>query len=320
MAQPPARTQQVSLTLAHSPDADDMAMWWPLTGFIAPESGSNELLRPPAIDAGRFSFTPRPEDVERLNATARSEPLDVTAISAAAWPALADLYAITDCGASFGEGYGPKLVAREDSPLHCDGCVRAQKPTIAIPGARTTAALVLKMVLGASSSGGARSDIELVEMPFQQIAPAVLDGRVGAGVLIHEAQLTFESMGLKKLLDLGAWWTDETDQPLPLGLNVVRTALDAEHGAGTVAEVSRLLSQSVAHARANPEDTRAYLKLHAATRPEWHDDELLDRYLSMYVSELTASMGSIGRAALAKLYAAGSEAGLYERAVEPVVV
>lgn len=312
MTPPPTHAQQVSLTLAHSPDADDMAMWWPLTGFIDP---AGRQIRPPAIDAVRFAFTPRPEDVERLNATARSEPLDITAISAAAWPALADLYAITDCGASFGEGYGPKLVAHADSTLHCDGCVRAQKPTIAIPGARTTAALVLKMVLG-----DARSDIELVEMPFQQIAPAVLDGSVGAGVLIHEAQLTFESMGLKKLLDLGAWWTDKTSHPLPLGLNVIRTALDAEHGAGTVAEVSRLLSQSVAHARAHPEDTRAYLKLHAATRPEWHDDDLLDRYLSMYVSELTASMGATGRAALTKLYDEGASQGLFDRAVEPVVV
>src|SRR6056297_891421 len=104
------QTTQVSLTLAHSPDADDMAMWWPLTGFIDPAGAP---VRPPAIDTGRFSFLPRPEDVERLNATARSEPLDITAISAAAWPSLSDLYAITDCGASFGEGYGPRLVARE---------------------------------------------------------------------------------------------------------------------------------------------------------------------------------------------------------------
>lgn len=310
--QPPTGTQQVSLTLAHSPDADDMAMWWPLTGFIDPDGN---LLRPPAIDTGRFAFTPKPEDVERLNATARTEPLDITAISAAAWPSLSDLYAITDCGASFGEGYGPKLVAREDSPLHCDGCVRAQKPVIAIPGARTTAALVLKMVLGS-----ARDDIELVEMPFQEIAPAVLDGRVGAGVLIHEAQLTYESLGLKKLLDLGAWWTQKTNHPLPLGLNVVRLGLDAEHGPGTVAQISALLSQSVAHARAHPEDTRAYLKLHAATRPEWHDDALLDRYLSMYVSELTASMGATGRAALTRLYEEGASQGLFDRAVEPVVV
>ncbi|MEO1278966.1 MAG: MqnA/MqnD/SBP family protein, partial [Planctomycetota bacterium] len=90
----------IDLTLAHSPDADDMAMWWPLTGFIAPDG---ELLRPPAIDTGRFAFTPQPEDVEALNKTARENPLDITAISAAAWPALSDLYLITDCGASFGE-------------------------------------------------------------------------------------------------------------------------------------------------------------------------------------------------------------------------
>ncbi|MFI4882334.1 MAG: menaquinone biosynthesis family protein [Phycisphaerales bacterium JB064] len=306
------QTEQISLTLAHSPDADDMAMWWPLTGFVAPDG---TRVRPPAIDTGRFAFQPKPEDVEALNKTARSQPLDITAISAAAWPALADIYAITDCGASFGEGYGPKLVAKTDAPLHCDGCVRSQKPDIAIPGVNTTAALVLRLVLGQS-----RDAIKLVEMPFQQIAPAVLEGAVGAGVLIHEAQLTFKDMGLKQVLDLGAWWHKTTGQPLPLGLNVIRKGLDAEHGDGTIAEISRLLSASVAHARANPEDTRAYLKLHSAARPEWNDADLLNRYLTMYVSDLTASMGDTGRLALTRLYQEANAAGLLERAIDPEVV
>jgi 1,4-dihydroxy-6-naphthoate synthase len=302
----------IPLTLAHSPDADDMAMWWPLTGFVDP---SGEQIRPPAIDTGRFAFTPRAEDVERLNASARSQPLDITAISAAAWPALADLYAITDCGASFGEGYGPKLVARADAPLHCDGCVRAKKPDIAIPGALTTAALILKLVLGQ-----ARHDIRLVEMPFQDIAPAVIEGRVGAGVLIHEAQLTFADLGLKQVLDFGQWWHGRTGLALPLGLNVVRLGLDDEHGTGTIAEISGLLSESVAHARSHPQDTREYLALHNAARPEWNDSDLLDRYLGMYVSELTASMGDTGRQALARLYAEAADAGLIKAAVEPVVI
>lgn len=306
------QTGTIPLTLAHSPDADDMAMWWPLTGFLSP---TGKQLRPPAIDTGRFAFTPKPEDVEQLNKTARSQPLDITAISAAAWPGLSDIYAITDCGASFGEGYGPKLVAKQDAPLHCDGCVRSQKPDIAIPGANTTAALVLRLVLGQS-----RDAITLVEMPFQNIAPAVLDGRVGAGVLIHEAQLTFANMGLKQVLDLGQWWHRKTSQPLPLGLNVIRTGLDAEHGPGTMAEISRMLSASVFHARANPEDTRAYLELHSAARPEWNDQALLDRYLGMYVSDMTASMGEPGREALARLYAEAAEAGLIGEAIEPVVV
>lgn len=306
------QTGTIPLTLAHSPDADDMAMWWPLTGFVAPDG---EQLRPPAIDTGRFTFTPRPQDVEHLNKTARTEPLDITAISAAAWPGLRDLYTITDCGASFGEGYGPKLVAKNDAPLHCDGCVRSQKPDIAIPGANTTAALVLKLVLGQS-----RDNIKLIEMPFQDIAPAVLDGTVGAGVLIHEAQLTFKSIGLKQVLDLGEWWHRTTAHPLPLGLNVIRTGLNAEHGPDATAEISRLLSASVAHARAHPDDTRAYLQLHSAARPEWNDVALLDRYLGMYVSDLTASMGDTGRAALARLYAEAARAGLLDAAVEPVVV
>lgn len=306
------QTQSIELTLAHSPDADDMAMWWPLTGFVDP---AGEQIRPPAIDTGRFTFRPRPEDVEALNKTARSQPLDITAISAAAWPALSDLYAITDCGASFGEGYGPKLVAKTDAPLHCDGCVRAQKPDIAIPGINTTAALVLRMVLGQS-----RDAVKLVEMPFQQVAPAVLEGKVGAGLLIHEAQLTFKDMGLKQVLDLGAWWHTQTGQPLPLGLNVIRKGLDTAHGSGTTAEISRLLSASVAHARSHPEDTRAYLKLHSAARPEWNDAALLDRYLTMYVSDLTASMGSVGRTALATLYQKAHAAGLVDQPVSPEVV
>ena len=306
------QTESIALTLAHSPDADDMAMWWPLTGFVAPDGTQ---VRPPAIDIGRFVFRPRPEDVEALNKTARSQPLDITAISAAAWPALADLYAITDCGASFGEGYGPKLVAKSDAPLHCDGCVRAQKPNIAIPGINTTAALVLRLVLGP-----ARDAITLVEMPFQQVAPAVLDGTVGAGVLIHEAQLTFQDMGLKQVLDMGQWWAERTGQPLPLGLNVIRKGLDAEHGAGTIAEVSRLLSASVAHARAHPQDTRAYLQLHSAARPEWNDSALLDRYLGMYMSGMTASMGDAGRQALTRLYSESQQAGLLEGPTTPDVV
>lgn len=309
---PMPETGLIELTLAHSPDADDMAMWWPLTGFIAPDG---RQVRPPAIDTGRFAFRPRPQDVEDLNKTARSHPLDITAISAAAWPGLADLYAITDCGASFGEGYGPKLVARADAPLHCDGCVRAQKPDIAIPGLNTTAAMVLRMVLGPAAG-----EIDLVEMPFQEVAPAVQSGQVGAGVLIHEAQLTFADMGLKQVLDLGAWWTEQTNQPLPLGLNVIRKGLDGEHGPGTMAEISRLLSASVAHARSHAEDTRAYLLLHSDARPEWKDAALLDRYLAMYVSDLTASMGQGGREALSKLYAQAHAAGLLPAPATPDVV
>jgi len=300
-------TEQILLTLAHSPDADDMAMWWPLTGFISP---SGEQLRPPAIDTGRFAFEPRPEDVEALNKTARSQPLDVTALSAAAWPAVADLYAITDAGASFGEGYGPKIVAREDPPLHCDGCLRAQKPDIAVPGLNTTAALVLGLVLGE-----ARESTKLLEMPFHEVAQAVLDGKAGAGVLIHEAQLTFQELGLKQVLDLGAWWQGRTGRPLPLGLNVIRKALDAEHGSGTISEISGLLSASVAHARSHPEDTRAYLELHSAARPEWKNAALLERYLDMYVSELTLSMGDVGRQALERLYDEARAAGLIDHPV-----
>ncbi|MEO1009261.1 MAG: MqnA/MqnD/SBP family protein [Planctomycetota bacterium] len=297
----------IELTLAHSPDADDMAMWWPLTGMRDPEG---ELVEPPAIETGRFAFRPMAEDVEALNASAGDAELDITAISAAAWPALADRYAITDCGASFGEGYGPKVVVPADAPVRTIEQLRKTRAII-VPGLRTTAALVLRLLLGE-----ARERVSLEARPFQQVAPAVLAGAADGGVLIHEAQLAFEGMGLRMVVDLGAWWHDQTGAPLPLGLNVIRRGLEAEHGGGTLAEVSRLLSASVTHARAHPDATRRYLLMHADARPEWRDAALLNRYLAMYVSDLTASMGGAGRDALALLYREAAAADLFRGVVD----
>ncbi|GIW74075.1 MAG: 1,4-dihydroxy-6-naphtoate synthase [Phycisphaerales bacterium] len=305
-------TDRIRLTLAHSPDADDMAMWWPLTGMIDPRG---VMVREPAIDAGPFEFAPLARDVETLNVQAERQGLDVTAISAAAWPALADRYAITAAGGSFGEGYGPKVVVRADAPIRCEGCLRSQRPTIAVPGRHTTAALVLGLLLGP-----ARSDVRWMELPFDGIAQAVLDGRADAGVLIHEAQLTFAGLGLREVVDLGRWWQQQAGCPLPLGLNVVRRDLEGEHGPGTLERIGALLRASVAYARAHPQDTRAYLSMHAQSRPEWNDAALLDRYLGMYVSDLTADMGDTGRRALAELYRRAHRAGLLEAAIEPVVV
>jgi len=310
-----ADNDAIELTLAHSPDADDMAMWWPLTGFVAPDGS---MVRPPTLDTGRFRFRPLAEDVESLNAQADQRALDVTAVSAAAWPAVAGRYAITEAGASFGEGYGPRVVVAEGSALRCEGCLRAaadagRELVVAIPGERTTAALVLRLLLGGGARGGAGGGVRLVAMPFQRVAAAVSAGEADAGVLIHEAQLTHEADGLRAIVDLGRWWADTEGGPLPLGLNVVRRSLEEEHGTGTLAAVSELLAASVDHARAHTADTRAYLELHADARPEWRTPGLLDRYLTMYVSELTARMGQAGRHALERLYDRAHAAGLLDR-------
>ena len=295
MASPCYARSMPELTLAHSPDADDMVMWWPLLG----ES--------PAIDTGGFVFRSNPEDVERLNRLAITDaaPYDITAISAHAYPHCRSRYAVTACGGSFGEGYGPKLVMRGDSPLagasveHLAG--RAMGLTVAVPGVHTTAFLTLSLAIGRF---GHR------ELPFQEIIGAVSRGEVDAGLVIHEAQLTFGDAGLVAALDLGAWWHKTRGLPLPLGLNVVRRDLDERFGEGTMGRVSGVLSASVRHAVEHPHESREFLRARADDRPEWNDDALLERYLSMYVSGLTLDMGEPGREALRALLAEAHEKGL----------
>ncbi len=305
----------ITLRLAHSPDSDDLVMWWPLTGM---RDASGEPVPgtrgEPAIDTGRFRFVTRGDDVETLNkaALAGDESFDITAISAAAYPRLADKWLITACGGSFGEGYGPKVVVREDSrirDLDSLAAVLRGGGVLAIPGRNTTAFLTLSLALSASSHAGETLP-RVDELPFAEIPGAVAEGRAAAGLLIHEAQLTFADLGLRPVLDLGQWWDGQTLLPLPLGLNVIRRDLDARFGDGACDEVALLLHASVHHARTNLDDSKRYLRLHAAGREEWHDDALVDRYLSMYVSDLTEDMGERGRNALRELYGRASAAGL----------
>ena len=157
-------------------------------------------------------------------------------------------------------------------------------------------------------------------MLFSEIPGAVVRGEVDAGVLIHEAQLTFAAMGLREVVNLGAWWGTTTDLPLPLGLNVVRRDLDTRHGAGTVAAVGRVLAASVRYAVDHPEQSRAYLRAHRGDRAEWDDDALLDEYLRRYVSGLSVDMGERGRAAIGEFLGRGAAAGLCAAVGEVEVV
>lgn len=300
-----------------------MAMWWPLTGM----AGLDGALLPgadghPAIETGRFRFQPVAADVEELNRRAMaaaaeaggpgdvamgSGALDITAISAAAYPAVAHAYAITAAGGSFGDGYGPKVVTRPESPITCEACLRLKKPSVAIPGRRTTAFMTLSLLVAE-----ARDKIEFVERPFDDVAPAVARGEAMCGVLIHEAQLLIEREQLREVADLGVWWKQRTGKPLPLGLNVIRRDLDARYGPGTVQEVAATLARSVQYARDHTEQTRRFLMMRAADRPEWSDEALLSRYLSMYMSDLTAEMGAVGVGALGELYRAAQREGLID--------
>lgn len=302
-----------TLTLAHSPDADDVVMWWPL--------GDVDLGRPAAIDTGKWLFQPVQIDIQEANdrAIARAD-LDITAISAHTYPHVQHLYRVTSCGASMGENYGPKLVCRADAPASwwpsLSGCAPSladgpastgaaapQIPTIAVPGTKTTAYLILCLMLGPKN-------FRALPMRFDFVPEAVRSGQADAGLLIHEAQLTFEDQGLRKLADLGEFWNRRHGLPLPLGLNVIRRDLDDRFGPGSVDRIARILTASVRHAVAHREASRRFLLEHPACKPEWEDAALLDRYLRMYVSPLSIDMGDLGRTALATLFKDAADAAL----------
>lgn len=314
------------LTLAHSPDSDDLVMWWPLTGLTGPDGEPIEGDGTPAIDGGGFTFACIAQDVEALNKRAIAAAslaartgcipeaaYDITAISCCTYPQIKNAYQITASGGSFGEGYGPKVVVQASRRDEADAWLkqetgRGRRPwRVAVPGVNTTAFLTLSLMLGATADMPA---FDVIELPFEAVAEAVTSGRADAGLLIHEAQLTFEAMGLAAVGDVGAWWHSETGGPLPLGLNVIRRDLDERFGGGTCEKVAGVLAASIRHCVERGEQSRRYLIAHSDDRPEWRDAALVDKYLAMYVSGRTLDMGEAGRGAIAELLGRGCAAGL----------
>lgn len=297
-------TDQIVVSLAHSPDSDDLVMWWPLTGVRGPDGRAIAGdLGKAQVDTGRFRFELVARDVEELNrlVVGGEDVYDITAISCAAYPAIKDRYAVTRCGGSFGEGYGPKVVVRADSGFETLEDLRGAGARVAVPGVNTSAFLALNLAVGR---------FEHESMLFSEIPGAVADGRFDAGLLIHEAQLTFGEMGLKQIGDMGAWWEADMGMALPLGLNVVARSLDERHGRGTVKEIARILRASVDCSIAMGEASRMYLQLNKGDRTEWDDPELVDKYLSMYVSDLTVDMGTRGLDAMRAFLGRGAREGL----------
>ena len=264
----------IRLRIAHSPDSDDAFMF---AGLALGKVGT-----------GRFEVSHELSDIETLNRKALEGTYELTALSFHAWPHVASLYAPLDVGASFGDGYGPVLIAREPIP-------RGEWTgfDIAVPGQWTTAHLALKLAVP-----GARA----VFRPFDAIQDDVREGRFRAGLLIHEGQLTWSREGFVNLLDLGEWWMKETGLPLPLGGNAVRRDLGME----TMREVARLLRASVRWGLAN----RAEALAHAKQYGRGLDDSFLDRFVGMYVNSWTEGLGERGRRAVAELLDRGAAAGL----------
>ncbi len=297
----------IKLTLAHSPDADDAFMWWPITGKVDPGTGRAVSL--PAIRTGRLEFDAVPMDIQALNVRAMERgDLDITAISMHALSHVTDRYALTRCGASMGDGYGPKVVARPSSRsmdewLHavrtrggggaCDG-------RVAVPGRQTTAFLVFSLLLGTT-------EFDARPMSFEHVVPAVVRGDADLGIVIHDGQITFAQDGLVQVVDLGAWWHGRTGGlPLPLGANAVRRDLDERLGRGVTASVTGLLHDSIVYAMEHWEESIEYA---ATFAPGGATPEQIERFVRMYVNDLTADMGSRGESAVRRLLAEGAAAG-----------
>ena len=270
----PAAAKEQLIKLAHSPDSDDAFMFYGL---------ATNKVRTPGLKFEHVLC-----DIETLNRAADAETYDVTAISFFAYPFLSAKYRLLDCGASFGEGYGPIVVAPQVLKA-----ADLKGKRIAVPGLRTTAFLSLKLF---------QPEFEPVVTPFDKILDAVKAGKVDAGLLIHEGQLLYPQLGMHKVVDLGQWWMEQTGLPLPLGGNVVRRALGEEVGRGVV----RAIQQSVQYGLDHREPALNYALQFARDM----DPHLADKFVGMYVNKWTLGYGERGRQAIAELFARGAAAGL----------
>ena len=263
------------LKIGHSPDADDAFMFYALA--------KGEVV----IDDYQIDHIM--EDIESLNRRALAGELDVTAISAAIYPQVAESYRIMACGASVGRSYGPILVAKNPlKPQDLEG------KRIGIPGAHTTAYLLLRLYLEPS--------FQPMIMPFDAILEAVEAGQVDAGVIIHEGQITWKKQGLLKILDLGEEWARDTSLPIPLGLDIVHRRL----GKRLTRKIAKALKDSIQYARANEDDALDY----ALEYGRGIDRETCRRFVRMYVNDDTVNMGKEGQKALETLYYRAWERGL----------
>jgi 5,8-dihydroxy-2-naphthoate synthase len=261
--------------VGHSNDPDDAFMVWALAAD--------------AVDRRGFEFELVPSDIQTLNEWALEARLEVTALSLAAYPYVQERYALLPHGASIGAGYGPIVVTRERRTLS-----ELRGLEIVVPGRLTTAFLVLGLALGQPFTHRA--------LAFDRILDEVRSGRADAGLLIHEGQLTYEAAGLEKSLDLGEWWLDETGLPLPLGVNAVRRDVERIH------DLSTVLRESIEAGLEHRDEALAYARAFARGL----DAELADRFVGLYVNELTQAYGEEGRLAVEELLRRAQAAGIYD--------
>lgn len=274
MASSSAIPQVREISIAHSPDSDDAFMFYGL---------ATNKVRVPGL-----KFTHTLTDIETLNRKAMEGFYDVSAISFHAYPYVQDKYALMSCGGSVGEQYGPMVVASRPMTLEDLKSVK-----VAVPGTLTTAYLALKLFYPM---------METAVVPFDRIIPEVLAGKYEADLIIHEGQLTYETKGLSRILDLGKWWHELTGLPLPLGGNAIRRELGPE----LIRVITQALHDSIQYALDHRDAALAYAMQFARDL----DTQLADRFVGMYVNERTLDYGPEGKEAVVRLLDMGHRAGI----------
>lgn len=273
----------MTITIAHSPDSDDAFMHYALA--------RNK------IDTGGLEFEHILQDIETLNLAAAESKYDVTAISIHAYAYLYDKYALLSHGASMGENYGPMIIAKEKFSED-----EIKTKTVAVPGLQTSAYLALKLFA---------RDIKTEVMPFDEIMPAVVEGRAEAGLIIHEGQLTYADSGVHCVFDTGKWWRARTGGlPLPLGGNAIRRDMEPD----LQKRVSHLLRESIAYALSHREEALDYAMEFARGMETQRD--MADQFVGMYVNERTLDYGDDGRRAVCLFLEEGYEAGIIPHRVD----
>ena len=275
-----ATAEKRTISVAHSPDSDDAFMFYGLA--------TNKL------ETNGLKFEHTLKDIQTLNEDAKNGVYDVTAISFHAYAYVADKYALLPHGASIGDKYGPILVSKDQRKVE-----DIPEMKIAIPGELTSAFLALRIY---------NQDFEYIVVPFDEIIETVQKGKADAGLLIHEGQLFYKQVGLDKVLDLGEWWFEKTGLPLPMGGNVIRRDL----GEDLMREVSKHLHRSIVYSMENREDALSYAMQFARDMPP----ELADRFVAMWVNDLTLDYGERGREAVKLLLKEGFEKGIIKNEVQ----
>ena len=269
-----ASTQVQTIRVGHTPDMDDAFMFYGIASGAVP------------MDGIRIEHVI--EDIQTLNAQALKGELDMTAISAASYPILAETYWIVSVGSSVGKNYGPLVIAKNSfSPSELKG------RRIAVPGRYTTAYALLRLAI---------PEFEPIEMPFQDIPDAVLKGTAEAGLVIHEWQLIYRDAGLLPILDLGMWWQQETQLPIPLGLNVVKNSL----GRNLARQATTILRDSILYAFAHQEEALTY----AMRYGRGTDAARARQFVGMYVNEESLTLSKPCQEALRLLFERAHRAGL----------